>query len=217
MAKRGGKVKDNWKKKRRQEYLEKKEFRYYIFCEGQATEPNYFQGFKRYIEDNPIYRDMVLIEIEGCQAETMRVIGKAEEYVRKNKITKGQIWCVYDKDSFPSSDVNGVVQRATVLNQKNPNIQYHAAWSNECIEFWFMLHFVLGQFTRNYTQTVKRAADNKRRYAPGWVHSTCLLRGFPKGAAPHLAHDFAEQSVVCYTLCRRCPENTVAAGEGKGI
>ena len=37
------------------------------------------------------------------------------------------------------------------------------------------------------------------------------------GAAPHLAHDFAEQSVVCYTLCRRCPENTVAAGEGKGI
>ena len=80
-----------------------------------------------------------------------------------------------------------------------------------------VLHNPLGQFTRNYTQTVKRAADNKRRYAPGWVHSTCLLRGFPKGAAPHLAHDFAEQSVVCYTLCRRCPENTVAAGEGKGI
>ena len=82
---------------------------------------------------------------------------------------------------------------------------------------YFCLYRHLGQFTRNYTQTVKRAADNKRRYAPGWVHSTCLLRGFPKGAAPHLAHDFAEQSVVCYTLCRRCPENTVAAGEGKGI
>lgn len=52
---------------------------------------------------------MVLIEIEGCQAETMRMVGKAEEYVRKNKITKGQIRYVYDKDSFPSSDVNGVV------------------------------------------------------------------------------------------------------------
>ena len=39
MVKRGRKEKDNWKKKRRQEYLEKKEFRYYIFCEGQATEP----------------------------------------------------------------------------------------------------------------------------------------------------------------------------------
>ncbi|MDY4112312.1 MAG: hypothetical protein SOY28_05915, partial [Roseburia sp.] len=52
-------------------------------------------------------------------------------------------------------------------------------------DMWFFdLQFItrsLGQFTRNYTQTVKRAADNKRRYAPGWVHSTCLLRGFPKG------------------------------------
>lgn len=46
MAKRGGQKKENWKKKRKQEYLEKKEFRYYIFCEGQATEPKYFQGFK---------------------------------------------------------------------------------------------------------------------------------------------------------------------------
>ena len=75
----------------------------------------------------------------------------------------------------------------------------------------------LGRFTRNYTQTVKRAADNKRRYAPGKGHSACLLWGYPKGAAPHLAHDFAKQSVVCYTLCRRCRENAVAAGEGKGI
>ncbi len=90
--------------------------------------------------------------------------------------------------------------------------------SNTCPLFTYIYYnFYLGQFTRNYTQTVKRAADNKRRYAPGWVHSTCLLRGFPKGAAPHLAHDFAEQSVVCYTLCRRCRENTVAAGSGKGI
>ena len=99
---------------------------------------------------------MVLIEIEGCQAETMRVIGKAEEYVRENKITKGQIWCVYDKDSFPSSDVNGVVQRAEVLNQKNPDIQYHAAWSNECIEFGLccILHItrqiITGPSTRNF-------------------------------------------------------------------
>ena len=48
MAKRGRKEKDNWKKKRRQEYLEKKEFRYYIFCEGQATEPLSKMGRERH-------------------------------------------------------------------------------------------------------------------------------------------------------------------------
>ncbi|MCX4379420.1 MAG: hypothetical protein OSJ61_25195 [Lachnospiraceae bacterium] len=49
------------------------------------------------------------IEIEPCAAETMRVIGMAERYVRKNGIDRGQIWCVYDKDSFPVKDFNDVV------------------------------------------------------------------------------------------------------------
>ena len=40
-----------WRKQRRKEYLEKKEHRYYIFCEGEQTEPLYFEGFKRLIED----------------------------------------------------------------------------------------------------------------------------------------------------------------------
>ena len=141
MAKRGGQKKENWKKKRKQEYLEKKEFRYYIFCEGQATEPKYFQGFKRYIEDNPIYRDMVLIEIEGCQAETMRVIGRAEEYVSDNKIAKGEIWCVYDKDSFPSSDVNGVVQRTKALNPIF-SIMQHGAMSVLSFGLCCILHII---------------------------------------------------------------------------
>ena len=51
--------------------------------------------------------------------------------------------------------------------------------------------FNLGQFTRNYTQTVKRVADNKRRYAPGEGSiPPVLLSGVSKGACP-LAHDFA--------------------------
>ena len=133
--------KNNWKKKRLQAHLEMKKYRYYIFCEGEQTEPQYFVGFKRLIEDNPIYKDMVLIEIEPCGAETMRVIGRAEEYVKRNKITRGQIWCVYDKDSFHSKNFNGVSERAEILNRENQEIQYHAAWSNECIEFWFLLHF----------------------------------------------------------------------------
>ena len=132
---------ETWKKQRRMEYLEKREYRYYIFCEGERTEPLYFAGFKQLIEENPIYHEMVMVQIEPCGAETMRVISMAEDYVRKNRITKGQIWCVYDKDSFPAYRFNGVSERAAVLNKDNPELQYHVAWSNECIEFWFILHF----------------------------------------------------------------------------
>lgn len=144
-----------WRKKRKQDNLEKKEFRYYIFCEGKQTEPNYFEGFKRLIESDPIYKDAVLVKIEPCMSDTMRVIKKAEDYVRENKLKKGQIWCVYDKDSFPKSDFNGVEERANNLNQQNPNIQYHAAWSNECIEIWFILHFVNYVSNNHRTEYIK--------------------------------------------------------------
>lgn len=145
------KSKSDWKKKRRQEYLEIKQYRYYIFCEGEQTEPQYFTGFKRLIEDNPIYKDMVLIKIEPCRADTMRVIGRAENYVKQHGIKKGQIWCVYDKDSFPALNFNAVSERVEVLNKENSDVQYHTAWSNECIEFWFLLHF--SYYTSNNYRT----------------------------------------------------------------
>ena len=49
----------------------------------------------------------------------------------------------YDKDSFPPEDFNGVEQRARQLSRENSDLQYHAAWSNECIEFWFLLQFCI--------------------------------------------------------------------------
>ena len=121
--------------------------------------------FKKLIEDNPIYRDMVLIQIEPCGAETMRVIGQAERYVRENQITKGQIWCVYDKDSFPARNFNGVVSRTESLNKENSQVQYHAAWSNECIEFWFLLHFAY--YTSNNHRTEYIRFLNERYTALG--------------------------------------------------
>jgi len=48
--------------------------KYYIFCEGEKTEPLYFSGFKKAIETNPIYEDRVIIHIEGTGRETVRVI-----------------------------------------------------------------------------------------------------------------------------------------------
>ena len=158
---------EKWKKARRQEHLEKFEYRYYIFCEGEQTEPLYFDGFKRLIEANPIYRNMVLIEIEPCAADTMRVIGKAERYVEENHIKRGQIWCVYDKDSFPAGNFNGVTERAAKLSQDNPDLQYHTAWSNECIEFWFILHFTYYTSNNHRTEYISFLNDKFRNLGIG--------------------------------------------------
>ena len=72
-------------------------------------EPKYFQGFQELIEQNPIYRDMVLIEIEPCGAETLRVIGQAEKYVKKNQITRGRFGVFMIKTVFLPEILTGLL------------------------------------------------------------------------------------------------------------
>ena len=67
---------------------------------------------------------------------------------------------MYDKDSFPAKDFNGVAERADKLNLENPELQYHAAWSNECIEFWFVLHFAY-YISNNYRTDYIRFLNDK--------------------------------------------------------
>lgn len=158
---------EQWKKSRRQAHLEQRRDRYYIFCEGQRTEPNYFTGFKRAIESHPLYRNMVLIEIQGVGAETLRVLEEAERFVRANHIENGQIWCVYDKDSFPDEDFDGVITRMELLNAQNPKIQFHAGWSNECIEFWFILHFEYYRSNNHRLEYIQFLDERFRRLGLG--------------------------------------------------
>lgn len=188
---------NSWRKKRLQEYLEKKEYRYYIFCEGEQTEPLYFNGFKKMIEINPIYKDMVLIEIEPCGAETMRVLGQAERYVLDNEIVKGQIWCIYDKDSFPAENFDGVVQRIEVLNKDNYDIQYHAAWSNECIEFWFLLHFAYYTSNNHRTEYIKFLNDKFAKLGIGKYQKNMveIFEILLKNGNPRLAIRYAKRII----------------------
>lgn len=132
---------DNFMKKRKVGLYEPIEKKYYIFCEGEQTEPLYFNGFKKAIETNPIYEDRVIIHIEGTGRETKRVIGAAEDYIQANIIKNAEIWCVYDKDSFPPEDFNAVSERAAILTDDAKALSYKVAWSNQCIEYWFILHF----------------------------------------------------------------------------
>ena len=70
------------------------------------------------------------------------------------------------------------------------------------VENEFVLETVLGQFTRNYTQTVKRAADNTRRYAPGEgsIPPVLLSRVSKGGSAPFGTRLCGAKCSVLYAL-----------------
>ncbi len=158
----------NKKKPRKVEHLETIREKIYIFCEGEQTEPLYFKGFEKAITSNAIYKNLVDIHVEGVGEETLRVIYAAEEYVKKNKPKNANIWCVYDKDSFPKQDFNAVSERANTLNRQQSDVIYNVAWSNQCIEYWFILHFAFYD------------ADNDRKECRKFLHSKFKELGWEK-------------------------------------
>lgn len=126
-------------KRRRSGFRIPKRYRYAIFSEGLVTEPAYFRGMRHAVEKNAIYREMIYIEGAGC--DTLRVLDCAQEWVEKNQVTDCHVWCLYDKDDFPESDFNTVGRKIESLNAKSKNgVYYHAGWSNECFEYWLVLH-----------------------------------------------------------------------------
>jgi hypothetical protein len=115
-------------------------YRYLIVCEGSKTEPNYFEGIKKLI--NHKHGDKIRvsrinanrIEIDGTGRNTEDLVNYTIKKRRDATIPYGHVWCVFDRDSFTDHQFNNAI-----LMCEHYNIG--AAWSNEAVELWFLLHF----------------------------------------------------------------------------
>jgi hypothetical protein len=63
---------------------------------------------------------------------TLSLVNRAELLARKGSYD--EIWCVFDKDDFPSYEFN---QAIAFAERKG----FHVAYSNQAFEFWIILHF----------------------------------------------------------------------------
>ena len=123
-----------------------------IVCEGERTEPNYFDRFEV---------TNIKIESRGIGDNTIRLVKYAIEESQKNDYD--QVWCVFDKDSFPKDNFNRAVQLAQ-------NNDFGIAYSNESFELWYILHFEFlnSQITRD--QYIKKLNS---------IFKSKKLEGFP--------------------------------------
>lgn len=111
---------------------------YLIVCEGEKTEPYYFQALKKSLRKNLLATS--LIEIRGTGMNTMSLIKEAlrlkEECEKNTGKVVDKIWAVLDKDSFSANDFNSAIHRC-----KHLDVDFECAWSNESFELWYLLHF----------------------------------------------------------------------------
>ena len=123
--------------KRKIEFKSKRKF-YLIVCEGEKTEPNYFESLKASLPKGVL--ELTSIDIDGTGRNTMSIIQEAvklqKRYEDKYLRTIDRVWAVFDRDSFPASNFNNAINKG-----ENSKPKINCAWTNEAFELWYLLHF----------------------------------------------------------------------------
>lgn len=94
-----------------------------IVCEGEKTEPSYFNDFRVAKQ---------VCKVMGIGANTISLVKQAKDI--KDRGDYSEVWCVFDRDSFPKKNVEAALSLAKALGFK-------CAFSNESFELWYILHF----------------------------------------------------------------------------
>lgn len=124
------------RQQRKHEYKNPKINSYLIVTEGERTEPLYFKGLKKRIQERlggtVDIVEAPVIDIHGQGCATGKLIEITDQIVKNAKIMYQNIWVVFDKDDFDDFD------EAIKLGN---NQGYNIAWSNQSFEYWLYLHF----------------------------------------------------------------------------
>lgn len=96
-----------------------------IVCEGEKTEPNYINGLIKSLN-----KDFLSAELVGEGYNTTSLVERAK--VLANNGSYGNVWVVFDKDSFSQFD-------EAIENAEKHG--YNVAYSNQAFELWYLLHF----------------------------------------------------------------------------
>ena len=139
--------------------------RFLIVCEGQETEVNYFKAFR-------VPREVLSVEVRGTGFNTLSLVKRTleikEEIEAYEDVTFNQVWCVFDRDSFPAQEFNAAIDLAGQHGIK-------VAYSNEAFEIWYLLHFdyhISGIARSSYkTMLTKKLKRRYRKNDPGIYQS----------------------------------------------
>ncbi|MCU0470933.1 MAG: RloB family protein [Arcicella sp.] len=103
--------------------------KFLIVCEGQ-TEEIYFKSF-------PILTATVKAEPTGLTK--LALVKKATKLAKEDNYD--EIWCVFDMDINYTDQENQRNDFNSAIKQCQETKKFKVAYSNDCFELWFYLHF----------------------------------------------------------------------------
>lgn len=170
------------KERKRKQEIRSKRLYFLIVCEGEKTEPLYFEAFKNDLPKGVLENSIIEIEGEGKNTLSLveRVIKMREKRERASGRSYDQTWAVFDRDSFSSQNFNNAIFRARAAEP-----EVFCAWSNEAFELWYLLHFEFYQDAASrddYQGRLEKAISQKQgspfKYAKNDPEIYNLLKEF---------------------------------------
>lgn len=143
-----------WDKKGGRSEVVRKIQRHLIVCEDEKSAADYLRAFK-------VPEDFAEVVVEGGAGNTASVVEKAlklREKAIKDGAPYAEVWCVFDRDSFPAENFH----RAFDLAKGDDKHNVHIIWSNECFELWYLLHFEFVVAGLGRDQIYVKLADDTR-------------------------------------------------------
>ena len=157
---------------------------YLIVCEGEETEPNYFEAIRRCLPREMVKR----VTIQGTGRNTLTLLSYVEKLIEQRRVQNlppfYEIWVVMDRDSFPAEVFDSAIRQISQRSGERGAGKWFAAWSNEAFELWYLLHFTdqTGGPIRREDYAAKLTAFLARQYTKNAPDMFQLLKDRPLGA-----------------------------------
>lgn len=141
-----------------------------IVCEGQNTEPSYFNHFRL---------STINVKSIGEGFNTLSLVKRASKFAKETDYE--QVWCVFDRDNHPN------FTSAIALARK---LKFSVAYSNQAFEYWILLHFSDHQggkmsrteYNKNINKLLKPHQVQYDGYGTKYISKALfdLMQGFDK-------------------------------------
>lgn len=168
-----------------------------IVCEGEKTEPFYFEEMRVHLD-----LDSANIKIDGsCDSSPKSVVEYAQELFIKERVKAGnydRVFCVFDRDQHVTFDY--ALDKINSINAELKNEGYSeedvfmAIRSIPAFEYWFLLHFIPS--TKPYSPVGTKSVgdqviDDLKIYLPNYekkqkgIYKYSIDNGLIAGAKAH--------------------------------
>lgn len=134
-----------------------------IVCEGEKTEPNYFEAIRQKLR-------LPSVDIRVMQSSfgtaPKQVVDCALETLEKEEYERDFVFCVFDQDSHHSF-VEAIQQAETInksLQDSRKAVVFRAIPSVPCFEIWLLMHYIPVTREIERTEVSRKLKEHLRGY-----------------------------------------------------